>query len=202
MRLLLPSGWSLFGLAAAVSAVLPLLLAAHAGFAIESLRLGLQLTARSSAVLFLLAMTASAVAFLWPNAFTRWQRANRRIFGLAFAFSHLVHAGFVVAFAAQGADYYAEAMTPVMVVAGAIGYTLIILMTLTSFRAPAALIGPKVWAVLHMVGVHWLWLQFVIAFGKRATQGPVYWAFLAAFAVAMMLRVVAPRLRARKSALV
>lgn len=162
----------------------------------ETLRWGLRFTARTSAVLFLLAITASASLRLFPNAFTRWQRANRRIFGLAFAFSHAVHAGFIIRFAAQGPEQYAEAITPVMVVAGAIGYTLIILMTLTSFRAPAALIGPRVWAVLHGVGIHWLWLQFVVAFGKRAASGPVYWAFLAALAGAMALRLIA-RQRAR-----
>lgn len=197
MTLSFPGGWRLFGLL-----TLAVALPAAAGVAMqgpetETLRWGIRFTARTSAALFLLAITASATARLWPNAFTRWQRANRRMFGLAFAFSHAVHAGFIVAFAAQGPEQYAEAITPVMIVAGAIGYTLIILMTLTSFRAPAALIGPKAWRVLHGVGVHWLWLQFVVAFGKRVASGPVYWVFLAALAGAMALRLIALRQKAR-----
>jgi len=196
MRISLPAGWSLFGLAAAASAVPPLVLAAKAGFDTEALRLGLRLTARSSAVLFLLAFTASAAVRLFPNAFTRWQRANRRYLGLGFAFSHLVHAGFIIAFSAQGPEQYAEALTPGMVMVGSIGYALILLMAVTSFRSTAAMIGAKVWRQLHTVGVYWLWAQFMVGFGKRAAQGPVYWGFLALLVGAMALRVLAWR-RAR-----
>lgn len=193
MRFSLPSGWTLFGVAALISAVPPLLLAAQAGFATDALRMGLQLTARSSAVLFLLAFSASAVVRLFPNALTRWQRANRRYLGLGFAFSHLVHAGFIVAFSAQGPEQYAEALTPGMVMVGSIGYTLLLLMAVTSFRATAAMIGPKIWRQLHTVGVFWLWAQFMVAFGKRATQGPIYWVFLALLLGAMALRIIAWR---------
>ncbi|MCA0407439.1 MAG: hypothetical protein LCH39_14960 [Proteobacteria bacterium] len=196
MRISLPAGWSLFGLAAVASALPPLALAAQAGFDTASLRAGLHLTARSSVVLFLLAFTASAAVRLFPNAFTRWQRANRRYLGLGFAFSHLVHAGFIVAFSAQGPEQYAEALTPGMVMVGSIGYALILLMAVTSFRATAVMIGPKIWRQLHTVGVYWLWVQFMVAFGKRAAQGPVYWGFLALLAGAMALRVLAWR-RAR-----
>lgn len=193
MRLLLPSGWTLFLTAAVLSAVPPLLLAAQAGFDTASLRGGLHLTARSSAVLFLLAFSASAAARLFPNALTRWQRAIRRYLGLGFAFSHLVHACFIIAFSAQGPEQYAEALTPGMVMVGSIGYTLILLMALTSFRSTAAMIGAKAWRQLHTLGVYWLWAQFMVAFGKRAAQGPVYWAFLALLMGAMVLRIIAWR---------
>ncbi|MCA0399211.1 MAG: hypothetical protein LCH38_00170 [Proteobacteria bacterium] len=165
-------------------------------FSSQSLRWAIRFTARSSAILFLLAFTASALFRLMPNRFTRWQRANRRFLGLSFAFSHFVHASFIIAFAAQGPEQYAYAVTPDMVVVGSIGYALIILMAATSFKATAALIGAKAWAWLHSIGVHWLWLQFVVAFGVRAKAGgPLYWSFIAVFMLALAARLVAWRLR-------
>lgn len=191
MRISIFDGWRLFVVAGAVILTATLGVAWSDAFSTESLRWGIRFTARTSAVLFLLAFTASALFHLAPNAFTRWQRANRRYLGLSFAFSHLVHAGFIIAFAAQGPEQYAEAITPDMVLVGSIGYALIILMAATSFRATAAMIGAKAWAVLHSIGVHWLWLQFLVAFGKRAMNGPLYWAFIGIFMLALAVRLVA-----------
>lgn len=185
------NGWSLFWLLSAGVAVAAFQGPIVENFSTESLRWALRVTARTSAVLFLLAMTASAAARLAPSAFTHWQRNNRRMLGLAFAFSHFVHAGFIIAFSAQGPEQYAEAITPVMVVAGAIGYTFIILMAATSFAPAARWIGPVAWRRLHTSGIYWLWLQFVIAFGKRAAAGPLYWAVLALFALALGMRILA-----------
>lgn len=185
-------GWRLFIVSGAIILAATLGFAGLNAFSTESLRWGIRFTARSSALLFLLAFTASAAFALLPNDFTRWQRANRRFLGLAFAFSHLVHAGFIIAFAAQGPEQYAEAITPDMIIVGSIGYALIILMAATSFRATATLIGPRNWKILHTIGIHWLWLQFVVAFGKRAVSGgPIYWAFLGVLIAALAIRLVA-----------
>ena len=94
-------GWSLLILVSMATALFTLGYPAAIGFSVEALRWGLHATARISAMLFLLAFTASAAVTLFPNAFTRWQIANRRMLGLGFAFSHLVHAGFIVAFSMQ-----------------------------------------------------------------------------------------------------
>lgn len=191
MRISIFHGWRLFLVAGTVILAATLGVAWSDAFSTESLRWGIRFTARTSAVLFLLAFTASALFRLMPNAFTGWQRANRRYLGLSFAFSHLVHAGVIIAFAAQGPEQYAYAVTPDMVIVGSIGYALIILMAATSFKATAAMIGAKAWAVLHSIGVHWLWLQFLVAFGKRAMNGPLYWAFIGIFMLALAVRLVA-----------
>lgn len=193
------SGWRLFGVAAVIVAGFGLGVPALQAFDIESLRWGIRFTARSSVILFLAAFVASAAFRLAPNAGTAWLRGNRRYFGLSFAFSHLVHAGLIIAYAAQGPEHYAAAVTPGMIGAGAVGYTFILLMAATSFPAPARWIGPRNWALLHIVGVHWLWVQFVIAFGKRVGDGgPIYWIFLATLAGALALRILAWRLSPRR----
>jgi len=186
-----PTGWSFFVLTSVLVVVGSFSGPVFGGFSTEALSWGIRFTARTSAVLFLLAFTAAALFRLMPNDFTRWLRVNRRFLGLSFAFSHLAHAGFIIAFAAQGPAQYAEAVTPDMILVGSIGYALIIMMAATSFRATAAMIGAKAWSVLHNVGVHWLWLQFVVAFGKRAMNGPVYWTFIAIFLLAFAVRLAA-----------
>lgn len=192
-------GWPLFFIFAAASAVVGLGYPAAQGLSVEALRWGLHATARTSAILFLLAFTASAMVTLMPGAWSRWQIGNRRMFGLAFAFSHLLHAGFIVAFSAQGPREYAEAITPDMILVGSIGYTLILLMAATSFRASAAWIGPRNWKLLHAIGVHWLALQFMVAFGKRiAAGGTVYAVFAALFVLAFGFRLLAARRRAMR----
>lgn len=71
---------------------LSLWIAAMRQFEVEGVRMVIRFTARSSLLLFCLAFSAAALARLWPNAWTRWQRRNRRYLGLSFAASHAIHA--------------------------------------------------------------------------------------------------------------
>src|SRR5688572_25388522 len=80
--------------AAIATAALAVVLADGGG--VDGVRLAIRLTARTSLALFCLAFTAGALARLFPGPFTRWQRANRRWLGLAFASSHAVHAAAIV----------------------------------------------------------------------------------------------------------
>src|ERR1700750_469223 len=68
-------------------------------FEAEGVRMVIRFTAQSSLLLFCLAFSAAALARLHPNAWTRWQRRNRRYLGLGFAVSHALHAMAIGAFA-------------------------------------------------------------------------------------------------------
>ena len=68
-------------------------------FEVEGVRMVIRFTARTSLLLFCLAFSAAALARLWPNAWTRWQRRNRRYLGVTFAASHAIHAVAIAAFA-------------------------------------------------------------------------------------------------------
>src|SRR5712692_7187458 len=73
---------------------------------------------------------------------------------------------------------------------GDIGYIVIIAMTATSFDRTAAAIGPRVWRRLHLAGGYYLLFQFMVSFGKRIPDMPLYALFLipllAVFALRMM----------------
>src|SRR6516165_4305035 len=92
-------GWRLFWLLTLVLTALCVWIAGMRGFEVEGVRMVIRFTARTSLLFFCLAFSAAALARLWPNAYTRWQRRNRRNLGVTFAASHALHAVAIFAFA-------------------------------------------------------------------------------------------------------
>ena len=184
-------GWRLLAVLTLSLIALSLWIASMRQFEVEGVRMVIRFTARSSLLLFCLAFGAAALARLWPNAWTRWQRRNRRYLGLSFAVSHAIHAIAIVAFAKMDPAGFAEATSPTSYIFGGISYAMIIAMSATSFDRTAALIGPRAFRALHLVGGYYLWFQFMVSFGKRVPAMPPYAAFLLPLLVVMALRLIA-----------
>lgn len=184
-------GWRLLAALTLSLIILSVWIASMRQFEVEGVRMVIRFTARSSLLLFCLAFGAAALARLWPNAWTRWQQRNRRYLGLSFAASHAIHAVAIVAFAKMDPVGFAEATSAASYIFGGIGYAVIIAMSATSFDRTAALIGPSTWRALHLVGGYYLWLQFMVSFGKRVPAMPLYAAFLIPLLAVTMLRIIA-----------
>ncbi|QPF93489.1 ferric reductase-like transmembrane domain-containing protein [Bradyrhizobium commune] len=184
-------GWRLLAVLAVSLIALSLWIASMRQFEVEGVRMVIRFTARSSLLLFCLAFGAAALARLWPNAWTRWQRRNRRYLGLSFAASHTIHAVAIVVFAKLDPAGFAEATSPASYIFGGIGYAVIIAMSATSFDRTVALLGPRAWRALHLVGGYYLWFQFMVSFGKRVPTLPAYAAFLIPLLAVMALRMMA-----------
>jgi DMSO/TMAO reductase YedYZ heme-binding membrane subunit len=184
-------GWRLLAVLTLSLIALSLWIASMRQFEVEGVRMVIRFTARSSLVLFCLAFGAAALARLWPNAWTRWQRRNRRYLGLSFAASHAIHAVAIVVFAKLDPAGFAEATSPASYIFGGIGYAVIVAMSATSFDRTAALIGPRAWRALHLAGGYYLWFQFMVSFGKRVPAMPAYAAFLIPLLAVMALRMLA-----------
>ena len=92
-------GWRLFAVLALTLVALSVWIAGMRGFEVDGVRMVIRFTARTSLLFFCLAFSAAALARLWPNAWTRWQRRNRRYLGVTFAASHGIHAIAIAAFA-------------------------------------------------------------------------------------------------------
>jgi DMSO/TMAO reductase YedYZ heme-binding membrane subunit len=184
-------GWRLLAVLTLSLIALSFWIASMRQFEVEGVRMVIRFTARSSLLLFCLAFGAAALARLWPNTWTRWQHRNRRYLGLSFAASHAIHAAAIVAFAKMDPAGFAEATSPASYIFGGIGYAVIIAMSATSFDRSAALIGPRAWRALHLVGGYYLWFQFVVSFGKRVPAMPAYAAFLIPLLAVMALRMLA-----------
>src|SRR2546429_5369501 len=102
-------GWRLFVLLSLTLTLLCIWIASMRQFEVEGVRMVIRFTARSSLLLFCLAFSAAALARLWPNAWTRWLRRNRRCLGVSFAASHFLHAVAIGCFAVIDPAGYAAA---------------------------------------------------------------------------------------------
>jgi DMSO/TMAO reductase YedYZ heme-binding membrane subunit len=184
-------GWRLFGALTLVLVALSVWIAGMRQFEVEGVRMVIRFTARTSLLFFCLAFSAAALARLYPNAFTRWQRRNRRQLGVTFAASHAIHAVAIIAFAIMDPVGYAGATSLATYIFGGIGYALIIAMTATSFDRATAALGPRAWRALHLVGGYYLLLQFTVSFGKRVAESPLYALALIALLTVFALRMMA-----------
>ncbi|GGI18865.1 hypothetical protein [Bradyrhizobium guangdongense] len=191
-------GWRLLAVLTLSLIALSLWIASMRQFEVDGIRMVIRFTARSSLLLFCLAFSAAALAGLRPNAWTRWQRRNRRYLGLSFAASHAIHAMAIVAFAKMDPAAFAQATSRASYIFGGIGYALIIAMSATSLDRTAALIGPRAWRALHLAGGYYLWFQFMVSFGKRVPAMPLYAAFLLPLLAVMTLRLIAMAARPRQ----
>jgi methionine sulfoxide reductase heme-binding subunit len=184
-------GWRLFAVLTLTLIALCVWIAAMRQFEVEGIRLVVRFTARTSLLFFCLAFGAAALAGIWPNAWTRWQRRNRRYLGVTFAASHGLHAIAIAAFAAMDPLGYAVATNFASYVFGGIGYAFIVAMTATSFDRTASAIGPRAWRMQHLTGGYYLLAQFAVSFGKRIPEMPLYALFLVPLLAVFTLRMVA-----------
>ena len=184
-------GWQLFAVLTLVLAALCVWIAGMRGFEVDGVRMVIRFTARTSLLFFCLAFGAAALARLWPNGWTRWQRRNRRYLGVTFAASHGIHAAAIACFAIMDPAAYAAATNAASYVFGGIGYAFIIAMAATSFDRTAAAIGPRAFRILHLTGGYYLLFKFTVSFGKRIPDMPLYALFLVPLLAMMALRIIA-----------
>lgn len=185
-------------LALAVTAGSGLLLV-RGGFSVEAVRMVIRLTAQMSLLLFCTAFAASSLRQLWPTPATGWLLRHRRQFGLAFAFSHGVHALALLAFARMDSQQFQQVTDTGMFVFGGLAYLFIIAMAATSFDRTAAWLGPRAWRLLHTVGAWDIWLTFLVAESKRAVHNAAYWPYVLILLLALGLRLLARNHSAQKA---
>ncbi|SCX32008.1 hypothetical protein SAMN02799620_05486 [Mycolicibacterium fluoranthenivorans] len=188
------SGWRLTWILIVAVAVFSTVAATTVGGA-SGANLGIRITARASAVLFLLAFTASSLYQLWPTDTTRWIRRNRRYLGVAFAGSHVVHAFFIIATIVLNTprfDAGVERTPHGVYVIDFIAYAFVIAMTVTSFDRIAKRMQYPVWHRLHLTGSYVIWFAFFIAYWRRGvTYTEFYGPFLIIVLAALVVRFIA-----------
>ena len=192
-------GWRLFALLSLTLVALSLWIAGMRQFEVDGVRMVIRFTARTSLLFFCLAFSAAALARLWPNVWTRWQRRNRRQLGVTFAASHAIHAVAIACFAVMDPAGYAAATSIASYIFGGIGYAFIIAMAATSFDRTASAIGARGWRLLHLFGGYYLLLQFMISFGKRIPDMPLYALFLIPLLAVFALRMIAMAPRTQRA---
>jgi methionine sulfoxide reductase heme-binding subunit len=183
-------GWRLFAVLALTLLALSIWIAGMRQIEVDGVRMVIRFTARTSLLFFCLAFSAAALARLMPNAWTRWQRRNRRALGVTFAASHGIHAVAITSFAVMDPAGFAAATSLASYVFGGIGYAFIVAMTATSFDRTARAFGAQAWRRLHLIGGYYLLFQFMVSFGKRIPDMPLYALYLIPLAAVFALRMV------------
>lgn len=152
----------------------------------SSFRIAIRFTARSSCILFILAFTASSLRRLTPSLVSNWLLQNRRYLGLSMAISHGFHALAIAGVAILTSENMVRDNH-----LASLGYIFIILMTITSFKRPAAILGKRNWRILHTIGMYYLWLSFISSFAKRLSESwLIYSPFVFILTLAFLLRFV------------
>jgi methionine sulfoxide reductase heme-binding subunit len=182
-------GWRLTGVVASVMVLGVFAVVVWHQGDVDGIRLVLRVTARVSLVLFSLAFTAAALARGLPNVWTRWQLRNRRYLGVSFAVSHGIHLIAIIALARLDPMLFAALTNPVIIISGGIVYLFIAAMTVTSFDRTAAMLGPRAWRLLHIIGAYYILLTFANAFGRRALHDPFYLPFAALVVLVLAIRI-------------
>ncbi|NQD53891.1 hypothetical protein HP546_00740 [Pseudomonas sp. CM25] len=184
-------GWRLFSLLSLLVLIVTSLALWSQPQWVEALRSAIRTTARTSFALFLLTFLASSLAALVPTAFTRSLLRNRRFLGLAFAFSHAVHAVLILLYVKFFPETFWHGRTATANIPGSIGYLFIILMTITSFPAAVKLLGARAWKGLHGTGTWVIAGVFMLSFYKRLPMGSWYPLGFALIFSAMLFKLTA-----------
>lgn len=166
---------------------------------VDGVRWLIRATARTSLVFFLLAYTAQAAVQTWPGAWSSWQRRHRRQWGWLLVTSHGLHAAAIISLAVMAPVLFETLSPPAQRIGPGLAYVFIALMGLTSFDRTAAWLGKVWWARLHTWGMHYIWLSFLVANGKRVAAHPEYALPVFLLLAALLWRLWCQRSRAFKA---
>ena len=150
--------------------------------------LTLRLTAFSSLLIYLLLFIARPIQQLLDSRLTRTLKKNRRYFGIALAGSHSVHLLLIIRYV------FGSGIPLQTLLIGAVAYTFLYAMLITSFDAPAAAIGPVAWRRLHKAGLYWIGGTFAYTLGNNFIANPdsrVHQIVVASILAAISVRVIA-----------
>ena len=124
----------------------------------------IRVSVRCSLPLLLMAFTASALRRLWPGEISAWIVRNRKYVGLAFSAVMVWQILFIVLLISTGAKLFPPGPAALFIVSDLIGYTLLVLMTVTSFDTVKTRLSPVAWKRLHRTGIYYIWAIYLYSF--------------------------------------
>jgi hypothetical protein len=184
-------GWALTRWISVALVAMSALVLATAGTGEEGVRRLIRATARSSALLFLVAFLARPLRQLWRTDATVYAIRNRRYFGVSMAVSHGIHGIAIVwLLTVFPSAYQVNATT---LAGGGLGFAFIAALAATSCDAAVKALGRARWTLLHRTGVWYLWLIFAFTFVPDPSRGwdALHAGFVAAFLAAPLVRLAA-----------
>jgi len=124
----------------------------------------IRVSVRCSLPLLLMAFAASALNRLWTGEAFAWLVRNRKYIGVAFSAVMLWQILFIVLLISTGARLFPPGPAAMFIVSDLVGYTLLLLMTATSFEMFSRRMSPVAWKRLHLTGIYYIWVIYLYSF--------------------------------------
>lgn len=157
--------WGLFGATTALASLAILTLWWSADLQGEqAYRHMIRMSVRVSWPILAVVLIASSLVRLWPYPLSAWLLRNRKYFGLAFSAVMLWQILFIFCLMSTGAEIFAPGIASVFITSDLIGYSLLLLMTLTSFARFRQKIKLKTWKRLHTLGLYYITFIYFYSF--------------------------------------
>jgi methionine sulfoxide reductase heme-binding subunit len=158
----------------------------HGGWSLDGASAATRITARVSFVWFIVAWSASALAFHWRGGWRTALLQRRRAVGLGFAAAHGVHLVALTVYL----GYFKHESSLVTILGGGLCYLGIFAMAATSNTWGIKRLGPKNWKHLHVIAGGFAALVFTNSYIGRLESQPILasWA-LSLLALAFALQV-------------
>ena len=161
----------------------------------ESISLALRVSGRVAFLFLIVVFAARPLQQLFKAPWTAKILRNRKLLGVAFAGIHTAHLGLILM-----RDAHVQEFDLSINLSGATIYSFMYLMLITSFSAPARAIGPRVWKVLHKLGIYVLFTGFAISqLPRPETPLEIANGVLLVFATAALLARIAAFFNTKRS---
>lgn len=182
--------WTVLLSAIAVSALAYSAYLAGVGTSEEHVLTLLRWSARASFLLLMLVFVARPLQQLLRKPWTAKLLRNRRLIGIAFAGLHTAHLGLIVYRERISEDFVFRATDNL---SGALVYSVILIMLVTSWDSTTKLLGRRNWKILHTVGLYILFVAFTDAVRPYSLDDatPINWLLLAIAILSLLIRITA-----------
>jgi len=177
-------GWPFTLLVNAVILAMAAVILVQGAFSEPSILDALRATARTSAILFLLAFAAPGIRW---GSIRLWFQRNTPFLLLAFAGSHLIHFAILVTWLILFPHSMFEELSVPLVVIALVLYGVIVLLARSALRATRT--GSLLFHSRERLGMYVLWAVFASAFFARALTHPLYPVLAIASVAALVLRL-------------
>ena len=132
----------------------------------------IQLTIRLCVPLLFLAFASSSIAPHVPKNLRQWLIRNRRYYGLGFAAGMGWQLVFIFWLLFAHPDYFADSVYlgfKDFLIYRLGPYIFLVVMTITSFFPVRRKMNPKVWNVIHWIGIYYLWYDVELTYWEEIT---------------------------------
>lgn len=157
--------WNLYFLIVAIASVVILAFWSTTWLVGElQYRYMIRISVRVAFPILLLAFISSALQQLWPGEASNWLLRNRKYVGLAFFTVMLWQVYFILLLYSIDVELFPHEFGQVFLYSDLVGYSLLLLMSVTSFDRVKEKVNPRSWKILHKTGIYYVWFIFFYSY--------------------------------------